>query len=230
MHKPERGLVHLYWGEGKGKTTAAMGLAVRALGRGMKVSIVQFLKDGDSGELAPLRELGAAVYSGGTDKFVFQMTPEEAEQATEFYRQRYAPIGKFECSVYPGIPQLLRRLHETGRTVILATSKPEGFAREILEHFDLLQYFDLIGGATLDGSRDTKEAVLQYILDSGRVPDRQDAVMIGDTKFDMIGAAAFSLPAVGVLYGFGSRQELEENGALFLARDAAELERYLFEE
>lgn len=160
----------------------------------------------------------------------FQMTPEEAEQATEFYRQRYAPIGKFECSVYPGIPQLLRRLHETGRTVILATSKPEGFAREILEHFDLLQYFDLIGGATLDGSRDTKEAVLQYILDSGRVPDRQDAVMIGDTKFDMIGAAAFSLPAVGVLYGFGSRQELEENGALFLARDAAELERYLFEE
>lgn len=160
----------------------------------------------------------------------FQMTPEEAEQATEFYRQRYAPIGKFECSVYPGIPQLLRRLHETGRTVILATSKPEGFAREILEHFDLLQYFDLIGGATLDGSRDTKEAVLQYILDSGHVPDRQDAVMIGDTKFDMIGAAAFSLPAVGVLYGFGSRQELEENGALFLARDAAELERYLFEE
>lgn len=160
----------------------------------------------------------------------FQMTPEEAEQATEFYRQRYAPIGKFECSVYPGIPELLRRLHETGRTVILATSKPEGFAREILEHFDLAQYFDLIGGATLDGSRDTKEAVLQYILDSGRVPDRQDAVMIGDTKFDMIGAAAFSLPAVGVLYGFGSRQELEENGALFLARDAAELERYLFEE
>lgn len=160
----------------------------------------------------------------------FQMTPEEAEQATEFYRQRYAPIGKFECSVYPGIPELLRRLHETGRTVILATSKPEGFAREILEHFDLAQYFDLIGGATLDGSRDTKEAVLQYILDSGRVPDRQDAVMVGDTKFDMIGAAAFSLPAVGVLYGFGSRQELEENGALFLARDAAELERYLFEE
>lgn len=160
----------------------------------------------------------------------FQMTPEEAEQATEYYRQRYAPIGKFECSVYPGIPELLRRLHETGRTVILATSKPEGFAREILEHFDLAQYFDLIGGATLDGSRDTKEAVLSYILDSGRVPDRQDAVMIGDTKFDMIGAAAFSLPAVGVLYGFGSRQELEENGALFLAADAAELERYLFEE
>lgn len=81
MHKPERGLVHLYWGEGKGKTTAAMGLAVRALGRGMKVSIVQFLKDGDSGELAPLRELGAAVYSGGADKFVFQMTPEEKVQA-----------------------------------------------------------------------------------------------------------------------------------------------------
>lgn len=160
----------------------------------------------------------------------FHMTPEQAEQATEFYRQRYAPVGKFECTVYSGIPELLCRLHEAGKKVILATSKPEGFAREILEHFDLEPYFDLIGGAALDGSRDTKEEVLQYILDRLTPAERQEAVMIGDTKFDMIGAAAFSMPAIGVLYGFGSRKELEENGARFLAADAVELERILFHE
>lgn len=160
----------------------------------------------------------------------FQMTPEQAEQATEFYRQRYAPIGKFECTVYPGIPELLCRLHGAGRKVVLATSKPEGFAREILAHFDLLPYFDLIGGATLDGSRDTKEDVLQYILEQLTPEERQAAIMIGDTKFDMIGAAAFSLPAIGVLYGFGSREELERNGARFLAEDAAELEQILLDE
>ncbi len=160
----------------------------------------------------------------------FQMTPEQAEQATEMYRQRYAPIGKFECSVYPGISGLLRRLHEAGRKVVLATSKPEEFAGEILEHFHLDPYFDLIGGATLDGSRDTKEEVLQYILDRLTPAERQDAVMIGDTRFDMIGAAAFSLPAIGVLYGFGSREELEGYGARFVAEDAAQLERILFDE
>lgn len=91
----EQGLVHLYWGDGKGKTTAAIGLAVRALGRGLRVAIVQFLKDGGSGELAPLRRLGAAVYSGmsGT-KFVFQMTEEEKAKArtlhTELLRQALA--------------------------------------------------------------------------------------------------------------------------------------------
>lgn len=91
----EQGLVHLYWGDGKGKTTAAIGLAVRALGRGLRVTIVQFLKDGGSGELAPLRRLGAAVYSGmpGT-KFVFQMTEEEKSKAralhTELLRQALA--------------------------------------------------------------------------------------------------------------------------------------------
>lgn len=79
----DKGLVHLYWGEGKGKTTAAMGLALRALGRGKRVTVVQFLKDGTSGELEPLRRLGAIVYSGGgCEKFVSRMTLEEKQKTS----------------------------------------------------------------------------------------------------------------------------------------------------
>ena len=84
----KQGLVHLYWGEGKGKSTAAMGLAVRALGRGLRVNIVQFLKDGDSGEIEPLRQLGAQVWTGNeTSKFVFQMTPQERDAARAAHQQ-----------------------------------------------------------------------------------------------------------------------------------------------
>jgi len=88
----DKGLIHLYWGEGKGKTTAAMGLALRALGHGCRVTVVQFLKDGTSGELEPLRRLGAAIYSGGgCGKFAAQRTPEEREdtarQNTEYLRK-----------------------------------------------------------------------------------------------------------------------------------------------
>jgi phosphoglycolate phosphatase len=159
----------------------------------------------------------------------FDMTPEQAEQATAYYRERYAPIGKFESTLYPGIESLLQKLHRSGRTVVLATSKPEHFAREILDHFGLTEYFDLIGGATMDGSRDTKEDVLSYILTQLPPNARARAVMVGDTRFDMLGARHHSLPAIGVLYGFGSKEELLENGARALAADAAELEQLLFE-
>ena len=155
----------------------------------------------------------------------FGMTPEEADRATSLYRERYAPVGKFECTLYPGIKELLEKLHRTGRTVILATSKPENFAGEILDHFGLTGCFDLIGGAVMDGSRDTKESVLRYILDTGKVTG--DAVMVGDTRFDMEGAAAVGLPAIGVAYGFGSREELVKGGALAVADDVQQLGRLL---
>ncbi len=151
----------------------------------------------------------------------FGMTSEQAEQATAFYRERYIPIGKFECSLYPGIAQLLQKLHRAGRKVVLATSKPESTAREILDHFSLTGYFTLIGGALMDGSRDTKESVLRYILDTGVVTG--DAVMVGDTRFDMEGAAAAGLPAIGVTYGFGSLEELTKGGAAAIAEDVPQL-------
>ena len=163
------------------------------------------------------------------DSFVqfYGMSSEDAWQATAYYRERYAPVGKFEAEVYPDVPELLMALKNAGKKLILATSKPVGFATEILEHFGLLAYFDFIGGATLDGKRSTKEDVIQYVLDSGMAENKEELVMIGDTKFDMIGAAYFGIPAIGVTYGFGSREELAENGACAIVDTAKELQNLL---
>jgi len=158
-----------------------------------------------------------------TFRDMFAMSDDEARQATAYYRERYSPIGKFECSVYPGVEEMLRTLKNSGRKLILATSKPTGFATEILEHFGLISYFDFIGGATLDGSRSTKEDVIEHVLASGMVSEREELVMVGDTKFDVIGAAYFGIPAIAVTYGFGSKEELSEAGAAVLVDSAAEI-------
>lgn len=140
------------------------------------------------------------------------LTDQEALEAVQLYRERYGSVGKFECSLYPGVEGLLKALHQSGRRVLLATSKPEQFAAEILEHLGVAQYFDRIGGAALDHSRETKEEVLAYVLeDQGLSPE--DAVMVGDRRFDIEGAKAFSMASIGVLYGFGERPELEMAGA-----------------
>ena len=158
-----------------------------------------------------------------TFRDMFAMSDEDARQATAFYRERYSPIGKFECSVYPGVEEMLRALKDSGRKLILATSKPTGFATDILEHFKLASYFDFIGGATLDGSRSTKEDVIGYVLESGMVSDREDLVMVGDTKFDVTGAAYFGIPTIAVTYGFGPAEELIEAGAAVLVDSASEI-------
>ena len=120
-------------------------------------------------------------------------------------------------------PKLLWDLHAAGKTVALATSKPEGFARDILEHFGLDRYFTAICGAALDGSRDRKIDVLRYLLI--QFPDRkpEETVLIGDTRFDMEGAGLAGIDGIGVLYGFGSREELERSGAKALAETAEDL-------
>lgn len=158
-----------------------------------------------------------------TFRDMFSLSDEDAARATAFYRERYAPIGKFEAEVYPGAEEMLRDLKDAGKKLILATSKPTGFATDVLDHFGLTGYFDFIGGATLDGSRSTKEDVIEYVLQSGMVPDRDDLVMVGDTKFDVTGAAYFGIPTIAVTYGFGPREELIEAGAAVLADSAAEI-------
>lgn len=149
-----------------------------------------------------------------------------AENAVAHYREYFAVTGIFENQVYPGIPELLERLHSQGRRLILATSKPTVFARRILEHFQLLSCFTAVCGSELDGARTRKTDVIRFALEqTGTRPE--DAAMIGDRRYDVEGARACGLAAVGVLYGYGSRQELEEAGADVLAADVPALDRLL---
>lgn len=109
----------------------------------------------------------------------------------------------------------------------MATSKPAPFARRIAEHFAIDRYFDLIEGSTLDGTRTTKSEVLRLAIEGLGVTDPAQAVMVGDRRFDIEGAAATGIESIGVLYGYGSREELEQAGATHIVADVGELGRLL---
>lgn len=146
---------------------------------------------------------------------------DKAEEAIKVYRSRYIPIGAYENTPYPGVRELLENLKQQGHTLYVATSKPEEMSVKILEHFDLARYFDRICGASMDTSRSSKEAVIAYLLElSGRAAD---IVMVGDTKFDILGAKAHAIPAIGVSWGYGSVEEMREAGASAIARSMEEL-------
>ncbi len=142
-------------------------------------------------------------------------------EAVEVYRSRYVPIGMFENKLYPGIEELLRTLRAEGNILCIATSKPEGMAITILEHFGLAKYFHYICGATLDHSRDTKEQVISHLLTQCK--SEYPWVMVGDTAFDVIGATAHGIPAIGVAWGYGDVEEMKQAGAAAIAYSAEEL-------
>ena len=155
------------------------------------------------------------------------MSEERAEKAVEYYREYYGVKGIFESELYPGVKELLAKLCAAGKKIILATSKPEVFAVKILEHFRLSDYFYFTAGATLDKTRTEKADVIAYALKSAGVTDRRKAVMVGDRFHDIDGAKANGIRSTGVLYGFGSRKELENAGADFISMDTNELYRIL---
>jgi phosphoglycolate phosphatase len=154
------------------------------------------------------------------------MSESDAKQAVTDYREYFVPRGMFENEVYSGIPEMLAGLKAIGKHLIIATSKPEKFAIQILEHFDLLRYFDHVYGATMDSSRSKKGDIIAYALKEGKIsPD--DALMIGDRHHDIDGAHENGLAAVGVLYGYGDREEHEKAGAEFVVATVQELKELL---
>lgn len=154
---------------------------------------------------------------------------EKAQEAVAKYREYFGVTGKFENEVYEGIPQMLERLKNQGKKLIVATSKPTGYSREILEHFDLAKYFDDVQGSEMNGERTDKAEVIAYAMTMNGIGDPARAVMVGDREHDMIGAVKNHMEAVGVTYGYGSRQELEEHGADRVAETVRELEEILEE-
>ena len=151
----------------------------------------------------------------------FGVKPENAVEAEDVFRERFVPIGMYENSLYPGIEQMLQTLHAAGHILCIATSKPESMAREILRHFDIAKYFHHICGATLDHSRDTKEQVISYLI--SQCQSDYPWVMVGDTAFDVLGAKAHNIPAIGVSWGYGLVEEMEEAGAAAIVYTTDEL-------
>ena len=141
------------------------------------------------------------------------LSPEEAARALKLYREYFGVRGLFENRVYDGIPQLLARLRDDGYTLLTATSKPELYTVRILEHFGLLSFFDGIGANTMDETRADKAAVIRHITAQYPSLSGRNSLMVGDRLYDIEGAHACGIRAIGVLYGYGSREELEQAGA-----------------
>ncbi len=157
---------------------------------------------------------------------LYGLTEDQAHVALGKYRERYTDIGIYENKLYDGIKQVLAGCKKAGYRIALATSKPEIFSVRIIRHFGLEQYFDLVTGASLDESRSTKEAVISYILAALELTDKSRVVMIGDRKHDLIGAQVCGIDAVGVLYGYGSWEELSGYPHVYLAETPDALLRY----
>lgn len=147
----------------------------------------------------------------------FHFSDEDIDRAVVYYREYYSEKGIFENVLYDGIPETLDRIKSSGRQVILATSKPEPFAFKILEHFRIDRYFDFVAGSTMDETRVQKADVITYALESCGITDLSSAVMIGDREHDIYGAKKARLHSIGVLYGYGGREELQNAGATYIA-------------
>ena len=152
--------------------------------------------------------------------------PAKIEEATDRYRKSYAVKGSHECAAYPGAAEMLRCLKDAGLVLCTATSKPTEVVTPILQEKGLAGYFDFIGGASMDESRDTKTEVVRYVL-SRPVMQGRRVLMVGDRSDDMRGAADCGLDAAGALYGYGSREELEPFHPVLLAESCADLARQI---
>jgi phosphoglycolate phosphatase len=147
---------------------------------------------------------------------------DKVEVALSGYREHYTAGAMFEARAYDGIPDALATLKARGHVLHVATSKPHVFARPILEHFALAHLFESIHGAELDGTRDAKADVIAYLLAQQSV-DARDALMIGDTPYDVVGAQQHGIATIGVAWGHGGRRALADAGAVTVIDAAHEL-------
>lgn len=143
----------------------------------------------------------------------YGMDRETAQKALTLYRECYRGGAIYECLVYDGIEALLKGLKDAGAVCVLATSKPHEFANAILSHLNLTQYFDFVSGPEMDGTRNAKSEVIAYAIDQMGLTDKSRILMIGDREHDTLGAKEIGVDCVGVLWGFGSADELLSTGA-----------------
>ena len=168
----------------------------------------------------PMPDVPGRLFIGPPLSFSFDtychVPAERIDDALKFYREYYSSTGIFECSVYDGVKELLQKLRDARKTLLVASSKPEAYVKRILESFDILKYFSFVGGADFEGLRSEKEEVLTYTLESAGITDTSDCLMVGDRKYDIVGAKFFGMDSAGVLYGYGTAEELKESGATYI--------------
>lgn len=154
---------------------------------------------------------------------------EQARKAVEYYREYFSGTGVYQNVLLEGVPELLRSLKAHGRTVAVASSKPEPFVRLILSNFQVEAYFDQICGASMDESRNCKADVLRELLDRMKLSaeEQKKVLMVGDRRHDVEGAAYFGIPCLGVSVGFAGEGELEHAGAVAVADSMKEVEEFI---
>lgn len=157
----------------------------------------------------------------------YGFTETQARQAVSVYRERFGTVGLFENYPYPGIANMLKQLQAQGKVLAVASSKPTIYVRRILEKFELAPYFQVIEGSNLDGTRVDKKEVIAEVLEQLGNPSSDQLLMIGDRKFDVIGAREMGFGCVGVRFGFAAPGELEDSGAVYIAETVDDLAQYL---
>ena len=156
----------------------------------------------------------------------YGLSEEQSIIAVEKYRERYRDIGIFECTMYDGISEVLSNIKAQGGKIGLATSKPEEFAKRLLDHYDISRYFDCITGSMMDGRRTEKCQVIEEVFKRmGVVDNKEEVIMIGDRLHDVIGAKTMGIETIGVKYGYSVGDELNEAGAEYVVETVEELRK-----
>ncbi len=146
----------------------------------------------------------------------------EREDAVKYYREYYQEKGIYENKVYKGIEDLLKNLKNEGKKVILATSKPQFYAEKILKYFKIDNLFVFVKGSNMDGSKTNKKEIIEEIISELELK-REETIMVGDRSYDIAGAKACKIKSIGVLYGYGSREELEMEKADYIIENVEEI-------
>lgn len=151
----------------------------------------------------------------------------DAIDAVEKYRERFSVTGLFENEVYDGIPEMLKDLVDKGYILAVSTSKPTCFSVRILEHFDLMKYFEVVIGSELNGNRTDKAEVIEETLKQLGLTDKSQVLMVGDREHDMIGAKKNGIDRAGALYGYGNEKEFKDHGAIFIGKTVEDLHEFI---
>ncbi len=173
------------------------------------------------------RFIGPPLYEEWQNEF--GISAERSAEILLVFREYYEVYGWWDNEIYPGVADMLGKLKNEGKKIVLATSKPEHFAYKILKLFDIDRYFDFIGGAATDKTRDKKHEVLEYSLAAIGVHDKSKCILVGDRKYDADGAKKVEIDSMGVLWGHGSKEELESSGFNYIVETVDEATTILLE-